>query len=169
MPALVGADEGRALELVRWCIDLHRVLCDCNIKIKDEAAWSEPVKHLLSMIPPPPESHLPSLPARAGPSPSEQLVVIDATTKSTAMPVLPAYPSVKLDLLLAFQPDHESLRTLSDRVLLRNVRVNAFADPAIAETVVVAGVEVKAAGGAEGEAAAEWQLLVWASKTLEVA
>lgn len=168
-PALAGADEARALELVAWCIDLHRVLCDCSIKVKDEAAWSEPVKHLLSTLPPARESRLPSLPARAGPSPQHQLVLIDATTKATAKTVLPAYPTVKLDLLLAFQPEHESLRALSDRVLLRNVRVNAFADPAIAETLVVAGVEVKAAGGAEGEAAAEWQLLVWASKTLEVA
>lgn len=159
-------DCPRALELVQWAIDVHRGICECSTKVKDEASWYEYVK-LLSTIPSTDTSRIPSLPARAGPTRKELLVVVDATTKTTAKTILPAYPTVKLDFLLCFHPDHEAVQDLTEMIIQRNIAVNVFTDPAIAESIILCGIEGKSCNG-DGEAIAEYQLSIWAAKTLEL-
>lgn len=166
MTDIPPADHLRALELVGWAIEVHEHLSACSTKVKDEASWYEYVRLFFSIIPTP-GSRIPSLPSCAGQSRNELLITVDATTKSTTKSILPGYPTIKLDFLLCFNPEHEQLHELSELIVDRNITCNVFSDPAIAEFIIPFGIEVKSCNG-EGDATAEYQISVWAAKTLEL-
>lgn len=155
-----------ARELFQFVMEIHRACVQNSGKGQDEAAWNAVVRGLLS-VSTPDRSH-PTSPMIARPPASsfwssqhDLFLTIDATTKATTMDIPPAV-TVKLDALLAFNPSHPLCAKIADT----KVRVNAFNDTIIHDTIVVLGVEVKS--GIAGVMEAEYQVGVWGMKTLNL-
>lgn len=161
------ADEPHALALATWAISVYGLIISCTERAQDEATWSAPVRQLLSLMPPTQGSCVPIPPPVV--ACDQLLTTIDATTKLTRKTILPDYPTVKVDALLAFNPTHLELHSISRDVARNGVMVNALSDPAIDDCIVLLGVEIKAPTGDAAPATAEYQLAVWGAKTLEVA
>lgn len=160
-------DEQRALALVTWAISVYGLIINCTERAQDRATWSAPVRQLLSIIPASLDSVIPSPPPVSG---SDRILfTIDASTKITRKTILPEYPTVKVDALLAFNPNHPALRSITRTVVRHDLAVNAFSDPAIDDCIVLLGVEIKGPTGDAAPATAEYQLAVWGAKTLEMA
>lgn len=161
------SEEPRALALATWAIGVYGLIINCTERAQDEATWSTPVRQLLSIMPPSPGSCIPTPPTVAA---CDQLLTpIDATTKLTRKSTLSDYPTVKVDALVAFNPTHPSLHSITRAVDRHGLIVNAFSDAAIDDCVVLVGVEIKGPTGDAAPATAEYQLAVWGAKTLEVA
>lgn len=161
------ADEPHALALATWAISVYALIISCTERAQDEATWSAPVRQLLSILPPSPGSRIPVPPPVV--ACDQLLTTIDATTKLTRRTILPDYPTVKLDALVAFNPTHPSLHSITRAVARHGLVVNALSDAAIDDSVVLLGVEIKGPSGDAAPATAEYQLGVWGAKTLEVA
>ncbi|KAL0639422.1 hypothetical protein Q9L58_001450 [Maublancomyces gigas] len=155
-------DACGACELVEYAIDIHRACLQNSCNAEDEAAWYPIVRRLLSVSLPTASSAIARPPSHALARTKHDLfVTIDATTKSTCLDLSPAV-TIKLDVLLAFNPQHPLL----SHVLATGVRVNAFSDSSIRKAIVILGVEVKS--GASGGLDAEYQVGVWGMKTLNL-
>lgn len=171
----VSTDAARdARELVEYAIDIHRACLQNSRRDEDEAAWYPLVRSLLSVEPPPPKSSaslsLITRPPRHTFSRSntqDLFLAIDATTKSTTSDLAPNV-TIKLDALLAFNPEHSTCAPVIAAAATASIPLNAFTDPTIRESIVVLGVEVKSAGGVGGEMEAEYQVGVWGMKTLNL-
>lgn len=151
-----------AYQLVEFAIDIHRACLQNSCNAEDEAAWYPIVQRLLSVSLPIPFLVIARPPSYALARTKHDLfVTIDATTKSTCLDLSPPV-TIKLDVLLAFNPQHPLLAPVLDA----GVRVNAFSDPSIRKAIVVLGVEVKS--GASGGLDAEYQVGVWGMKTLNL-
>lgn len=168
-------DRPRARTLLDFAIRVHLACVRNYAKGLDEAAWYPSVRSLLSInpssssrssscIPDPP------LPEPHVPSPEELFVTIDATMKTTRKAIPPGHPNVKLDYLLAFNPEHVDCVSTAATLRQRNLLGNAFNDVSLEESIVILGVEVRTPGGTQSELSAEYhQVGVWAAKTLELA
>lgn len=161
------ADEPHALALATWAISVYGLIISCTERAQDEATWSAPVRQLLSVMPPTRGSCVPIPPPVV--ACDQLLTTIDATTKLTRKTILPDYPTVKVDALLAFNPTHPELHSITRAVARHGVIVNALSDAAIDDCIVLLGVEIKGPTGDAAPATAEYQLAVWGAKTLEVA
>lgn len=165
-------DMERALQLVEYAVDIHRACLQNSRKAEDEAAWYPLVRSLLSIEPPPAKS--PSVVARpprhsySNRSTMHDLfLTIDATTKSTASDIPPKV-NVKLDALIAFNPEHRICAPVLTLALGSNIQVNAFNNTILQDAIVILGVEVKSTGDSGGEMEAEYQVGVWGMKTLNL-
>lgn len=155
-------DVHNAHDLVEFAIDIHRACLQNSCNAEDEAAWYPIVRRLLSISPPTASSVIARPPSHTLARTKHDLfITIDATTKSTCIDLSPAV-TIKLDVLVAFNPLHPLLSPILDA----GVRVNAFTDSSIRTAIVVLGVEVKS--GASGALDAEYQVGVWGMKTLSL-
>lgn len=165
-------DYPRANALLNLAVRVHLACVRNSAKALDVAAWYPCVKTLLSVNPPSSRtSQIPDLPLPEPyvPSADELFVTVDATTKTTRKTVLPQYPNVKLNYLLTFNPEHASCASSTAVLHAHSLFGNAFNDASLQETIVVLGVEVKTPGSTGGELSAEYQICVWAAKTLQLA
>lgn len=172
-------DRPRARTLLDFAIRVHLACVRNYAKGLDEAAWYPSVRSLLSINPSSPSPSPsrssscipdPPLPEPHVPSPEELFVTIDATMKTTRTAIPPGHPNVKLDYLLAFNPEHVDCVSTAATLRQRNLLGNAFNDVSLEESIVILGVEVKTPGGTQSELGAEYhQVGVWAAKTLELA
>ncbi|KAL0632887.1 hypothetical protein Q9L58_008229 [Maublancomyces gigas] len=156
------ADEPLALALATWAISVYTLIISCT---EDKASWSAPVRQLLSVMPPTQRS---SIPSPAVPC-DQMLTKVDVTTKLTCGTVLLDYPTVKVDALVAFNPTHPELQSITRAVDRHGVIVNALGDAGIGGHVVLLGVEIIGPTDDAAPATAEYELGVWGAKTLEVA
>ncbi|KAL0633283.1 hypothetical protein Q9L58_007836 [Maublancomyces gigas] len=135
------SDNTRARDLVRYVIDIHHGCLQNSSKGEDKQ---------------------PGIPCFSFTTNKHDLfLTIDATTKNTLPDLAPAV-TIKLDALLAFNPEHP----LCAPVVSSGARVNAFSDTIIRDNIVVLGVEVKSAAASSMEA--EYQIGVWGMKTLNL-
>lgn len=165
-------DNSRASALLGLAVRVHLACVRNSAKALDVSAWYPCVKTLLSVNPPSsPTSQIPDVPPPEPhvPPADELFVTIDATTKTTRKSVLPQYPNVKLNYLLAFNPEHASCAPSTAIFHARSLSGNVFNDPSLQETIVILGAEVKTPGSTGGELGASYQVCVWAAKTLELA
>lgn len=170
------ADRQYAQELIEYAVDIHRACLQNSLKGEDEAAWYPLVRGLLSVEPPPPKSSASSMssPPIARPprqtfwvSPEDLFFTVDATTKSTN-PDLAPYVNTKLDILLAFNPEHPMCAPAIAAAVDSNIPMSVFNDGIIDEAIVVLAVKVKPTGGAGGEMEAEYQVGAWGMKMLNL-
>lgn len=164
------SDHAQAVAFLDFATRIHSTCTRNSVKALDEAAWHPCVRSLLSVDPPEHPSTVPTLPPPDAhdPSAAELFLTLDATTKTTRKSVLPNYPNIKLDHLLVFNAEHALVQPTAALTREQALVINAFADTSIDDVPIALGVEVKAAGGSEGPTAAEFQLGVWAAKTLSL-
>lgn len=163
----------RALNLVRFAMEIHRQCLRNSREAEDEAAWYPPVRALLSIdLPPPSSSSKIAVPPRSlytyHPTVNDLFLTIDATTKSTSSNIPPTDANVKLDALVAFNPQNQVCSTTTLNALRSSIKLNAFTNPGLDATIIILGIEVKPSGGTGGEMEAEYQLGAWGMKTLNL-
>lgn len=161
------AEEPRALTLAAWVLGVYVLIVGCTERAHDGATWAAPVRQLLCLVPPTEGSCVP-IPPPAVPC-DQLLTTIDATTKLTRKTILPDYPTVKVDALLAFNPNHQALHSITRAVSRHGVVVNALSDSAIDDHIVLVGVVINGPSGDAAPATAEYQFAVWGAKSLDVA
>lgn len=162
-----AAIAARGLNLFNFIIRVHRACLKNSRVAEDESAWYPVVAELLSVDPPHPTDavSIASPPSASGASKKDLFTTVNATTKTTVTSLHPAGTNVKLDYLIGFNPDHRTIRPTAERTWAAQIPLNAFNDTVIRNTIVVVGVEVKAAQ--TGILDAEYQLGVWGMKTLD--
>ncbi|KAL0630770.1 hypothetical protein Q9L58_010385 [Maublancomyces gigas] len=155
------------LNLFNFIIRIHRACLKNSRVAEDESAWYPVVAELLSVDPPRPTEtvSIASPPSASGVSKKDLFTTVNATTKTTVTSLHPAGTNVKLDYLICFNSDHRTIRSTAERTWAAQIPLNAFNDTVIRNTIVVVGVEVKAAQ--TGILDAEYQLGVWGMKTLD--
>lgn len=161
-------DHSSARPFVDFAIRIHNTCTRNSTKSLDDTAWHPCVRSLLSIVPSDSPSGIPHLPPPEAhdPTPAELFLTIDSTTKTTRKSILHNYPNIVLDQLLVFNPEHVLLYPTAMAARPRILVINAFADSSIDDVLVALGVVVKCH---EGPLAAQFQIGVWAAKTLTLA
>lgn len=166
-------DSIRALDIVKFAIGIHIACATNSRRCLDESSWYQPVRNLLSVEPPAPGSTsvVPTPPALNGSpysNPEDLFLTLDATTKSTDPGLAPRSTNIKLDAILAFNPDHRTCVATYHHATRAGIKLNAFSDSSLDGTIVILGAEVKSPGGSGGGAEAEYQVGVWGMKTINL-
>lgn len=158
-------DRQRALDLLKFAIDIHRTCTYNSAHVSDKSAWCSTTRHLLSINPNP--GSVPAPPSPFKPPSRQQLFsIIDGTAKRTSKHILPEHPNINIDLLLTFNSSHAMVASTIGSAASKSLHLNPFDDSSISQVIIVLGVAVKAPGGDGGQLAAEYELAVWGMKAV---